>query len=57
MTGAAQLFIKYESEAKIFIEFATELQSKYGQKYNIALTHDKLRKQRRRRDEKEISIP
>lgn len=51
MTGTAQLFMKYESQARTFYDFASELQTEFGNKQNSAVTHEKPRNRRKRRNE------
>lgn len=43
ITGAAELFIKYESKAVKFDDLIKELKDEFGAKVNSAVTHEKLR--------------
>lgn len=51
MVGTAQLFTKYESQAKTFFDYASELHEEFGKKHNSAVTHEKLRNRHKNQDE------
>lgn len=51
MVGTAHLFTKYESQAKTFFDYASELHEEFGKKHNSAVTHGKLRNRHKKQDE------
>lgn len=51
ITGAAELFVRYESRAVQFEDLMQELKEEYGAKVNSALTYEKLRNRKMKKEE------